>query len=162
MAGLLAGPDGHTLNIFTTFAHHPKLLKRWLVFGNHVLMKSTLSARDRELLILRTAWNCVADYEWGQHVTIARDAGLSDAEIGRVAVADTGGWDPGDAALLRAADELHADARIGDTTWTALADRYDTQQLFDLIFTVGQYHLVAFALNSLRVQREPGVPGLPA
>ena len=38
------------INIFATLAHHPKLMKRWLVFGNHVLAKSTLPARDRELL----------------------------------------------------------------------------------------------------------------
>jgi 4-carboxymuconolactone decarboxylase len=162
MAGLLTGPGGQTLNIFATFAHHPKLLKRWLVFGNHVLAKSTLTPRERELLILRTAWNCRADYEWGQHVAIAREAGVSDADIDRVAVADTGQWDAADSVLLRAADELHADSRIGDATWNALAYRHDTQQLLDIIFTVGQYHLVAFALNSLRVQREPGVGGLPS
>ena len=46
-----------TLNVFATFAHHPKLMKRWLVFGNHVLSKSTLPARDREVLVLRTGWN---------------------------------------------------------------------------------------------------------
>jgi len=45
--------DGPILNIFRTLAHHPKLLKRWLVFGNHVLQKSTLSPRDRKLAILR-------------------------------------------------------------------------------------------------------------
>ena len=49
----LLGP-GARLNIFRTVAHHPKLLKRWLVFGNHVLAKSTLPARERELVILRT------------------------------------------------------------------------------------------------------------
>ncbi len=70
-----------TLNIFGTLAHHPKLLKRWLVFGNHVLAKSTLPARDRELLILRTGWQCRASYEWGQHVIIARAAGITDEEI---------------------------------------------------------------------------------
>ena len=42
-----------TLNIFATLVHHPKLMKRWQVFGNHVLNKSTLPPRDRELLILR-------------------------------------------------------------------------------------------------------------
>ena len=46
---------GRVLNIFRTLAHHPKLMKRWLVFGNHVLSKSTLSARDREIAILRVA-----------------------------------------------------------------------------------------------------------
>ena len=57
--------DDRTINIFATLAHHPKLMKRWLVFGNHVLAKSTLPPRDRELLILRTGWNCRASYEWG-------------------------------------------------------------------------------------------------
>ena len=69
------------LNIFATLANHPKLLKRWLVFANHVLFKSTLSFRDRELLILRTGWNCRSDYEWGQHVIIAQDGGFTDDDI---------------------------------------------------------------------------------
>ena len=50
-------------------------MKRWLVFGNHVLAKITLPPRDRELLILRTGWRCRAPYEWGQHVVIARAVG---------------------------------------------------------------------------------------
>jgi alkylhydroperoxidase family enzyme len=63
---------GRVYNIFKTLARYPKLLKRWLVFGNHVLAKSTLPARDRELLILRTGWRCRAPYEWAQHVLIGR------------------------------------------------------------------------------------------
>ena len=44
--------ESPSLNIFRTLAHHPKLVKRWSVFGGHVLGKSTLSARDREIAIL--------------------------------------------------------------------------------------------------------------
>ncbi|HEX5097096.1 MAG TPA: carboxymuconolactone decarboxylase family protein, partial [Acidimicrobiia bacterium] len=65
---LPAAFGGKVLNIFGTLAYHPKLMKRWLVFGNHVLAKSTLPARDREILILRTGWKCRSPYEWGQHV----------------------------------------------------------------------------------------------
>jgi alkylhydroperoxidase family enzyme len=154
---------GRVLNIFQTLAHHPKLMKRWLVFGNHVLFKSTLSPRERELLILRTGWNCRAEYEWGQHVVIGKQVGISDAEIERIARGpDAPGWDAFEAVLLRAADELHRDSRIGDATWSALSRRYDTQQLVDLIFTVGQYTLVSMALNSLGVQLDEGIPGFPA
>src|SRR5436190_23742181 len=70
--------SGRVLNIFATLARHPKLLKRWLVFGTHVLGKSTLTPRERELLILRIGWRCGSDYEWGQHVVIGRAAGLTD------------------------------------------------------------------------------------
>jgi alkylhydroperoxidase family enzyme len=153
--------DGHVLNIFATLAHHPKLMKRWLVFGAHVLAKSTLSTRDRELLILRTGWNCRAPYEWGQHVAIARAAGITDDEVDAIAVGpDATSWAPFEAALLRAADELHADSSLSDATWQALHERYDDQQVLDTIFTVGQYHLVSMALNSCGVERDDGVTGV--
>jgi alkylhydroperoxidase family enzyme len=154
--------QGRPLNIFATLAHHPKLLKRWTVFGNHVLSKSTLPEREREIVILRIGWLCRSEYEWGQHVVIGRRSGLSDEEIERVTQGpDAEGWSDGDRLLLRATDELHDDAFISDATWNALAERWNAQQLIDLVFAVGQYNLVSMALNTLGVQREPGVPGFP-
>ena len=152
--------DGRILNIYTTLARHPKLLKRWGVFGTHVLYKSTLPARDRELLILRTGWRCRSEYEWGQHVAIARGCGITDEEIDRVTEGpDATGWSQSEAALLRAADELLSDAFIGDDTWRTLSQRFDTRQLIDIIFTVGQYNLISMALNTLGVQLDDGVEG---
>ena len=52
--------DGPILNIFRTLAHHPSLMKHWLVFGNHVLSKSSLPPRDREIAILRVGFLCRA------------------------------------------------------------------------------------------------------
>lgn len=159
----LRGPSGGELNIFATLAHHPKLLKRWSAFGGTLLYGGRLADRDRELLILRAGYLCGAHYEWGQHVLIARAAGLTDAEIERVVAGpDADGWSPEDAALLRAVDELHADSRIGDGTWQQLAARFDEQQLIEVCMVVGQYHLVAFTLNSLGVEPEPGLPEMPA
>ena len=150
-----------SLNIFGTLARHPKLLKRWIVFGNHVLAKSTLSPRDRELLILRTGWNCKAPYEWGQHVAIGRTAGITDDEIDRIARGDASGWTANEAALLAAADELHTMSTLSDETYASLAKHYDEQQMLDIVFCVGQYHLVSMALNTFRVQRDDGVTGVP-
>jgi alkylhydroperoxidase family enzyme len=156
------GP-GPLLNIFRTLAHHPELMRRWLVFGNHVLGKSTLPAREREIAILRIGWLCRSGYEWGQHVVIGKASGLTDDEIARIAQGpDAAGWSAADRALLRATDELHADAFISDSTWAELAKSWSTQQLMDLVFTVGQYNLVSMALNSFGVQPEPGLPRLPA
>jgi len=157
------GPTGGTvLNIFRTLANHPGLMKRWLVFGNHVLGKSTLPAREREIAILRIGFLCRSGYEWGQHVAIGKAVGLSDEEIARIAEgAEAPGWSASDRALLRATDELHADAFISDATWAELASSLSTQQLMDLVFTVGQYNLVSMALNSFGVQPEPGLAPLP-
>ena len=154
--------SGEVYNILKTLAHHPKLLKRWRVFANHVLFKSSLPAREREILILRVAWLCRAGYEWGHHVAIGRESGLSDEEIRRITQGpDTPGWGAFDAALLRAVDELHGDAFVSESTWNALAERYNTQQMMDVIFTVGQYNLVSMALNSLGVQQDEGFDELP-
>jgi alkylhydroperoxidase family enzyme len=157
--GGLRAPDGSTLNIFATLAHHPPLLKRWLVFANHVLAKSTLTPRDRELAILRVGVRCRSRYEFGQHVVIARRSDITDEEIERVKVGpDDAAWSEHDRALLRAVDELHDDSRISDETWSTLSTSYSTQQMLDLIFAVGQYHLVSFALNSAGVELDEGVP----
>jgi 4-carboxymuconolactone decarboxylase len=154
-------PPG-SLNIFRTLARHPKLLKRWLVFGNHVLAKSSLPERERELAILRVGWRCAAEYEFGQHTIIGRRAGISDDEITWLAAPlDEGGWNEDDRTLLRAVDELHDDQCVSQPTWDALSARWDEQQLLDLVFAVGQYTMVSMALNTLGVQRDEGVPGFP-
>jgi len=154
-------PNAEAVNIFATLVRHPGLFRRWMPFAGK-LLAGKLPARDRELLILRTAWRCRSPYEWGQHVRLAKAAEISDEEIDRiVAGPDAPGWDPLDRTLLTAVDELHDDACITDATWSALTAHYDERQVIEVPMLVGQYHMVAFALNSLGVQREPGVPGLP-
>lgn len=153
-------PDGDEMAIFATLAHHPRLLKRWSAFGG-LLLAGTLPARDREVLVLRTAANTGADYEWGHHRVIGRLAGLGDDEVDGLAGEQATTGSDHDALLVRAADELHADSVLSDATWAALAEVYDTQQLIEVPMVVGQYHLVAFTLRSLGVQLEPGFEGLP-
>jgi alkylhydroperoxidase family enzyme len=80
----LTAPDGEVLNIFRTMSHHPWVTKRFLQFGTQLLVRGTLPARERELLILRTGWNTQSEYEWGQHVAIGRAVGLTDVELARV------------------------------------------------------------------------------
>jgi 4-carboxymuconolactone decarboxylase len=149
-------------NIFRTLAHHPKLLKRWMVFGNHILSKSSLDPRDRELAILRIGWLCRAEYEWGQHVPIGKAAGLTDDEIARIPSGPKQReWSGKDRAILSAVDELHDDAFITDDTWRSLEPHFDTPQLIDFVFTVGQYNLVSMALNTLGVQLDERLSGFP-
>ena len=148
--------------IFTTLVRHPGLFRKWLPFGGK-LLAGKLPARERELLILRTGWRCQAEYEWGQHVQIGKAAGLTDDDVERVkAGPDDPGWKPLEALLLRSADELHDDSCLSDGTWAELATHYDERQLIEIPMVVGHYHLVSYVLNTLGVQREPGVPGFEA
>lgn len=155
----VAGRDAVGANIFSTLVRHKGLFRHWLPFGGK-LLSGKLPARERELLILRTGWRTRSHYEWGQHVIIGRFTGLTDEEIERIKVGpDAAGWSDGDRTLLRAADELHDEACISDATWGELAKAHDEKQLTEIPMVVGHYHLVAFTLNSLGVQREPGVAG---
>ena len=149
-------------NIFPTLARHPDLFRAWLRFAGYLLTSGKLPGRDRELLILRTAVNCDSSYEWGQHVRISLAGGMEREEIDRVLEgADADGWSAHDAALLRAADELHRDSRVSDGTWEALAQTYDTERLIEATMVVGHYHLVAFALNTFGVELDEGLEPLP-
>jgi 4-carboxymuconolactone decarboxylase len=143
------------MNIFRTLVRHPDLFRRWSAFGAYLLSQSTLAPRERELVILRTGHLCGSEYEVFQHTAIAKTVGLGDDELARIKLGPSApDWSAFDRALLTAADELHASQRVSDETWHALAERYDTKQLLDLIFTIGQYTLVSMALNTLGVQIE--------
>jgi 4-carboxymuconolactone decarboxylase len=153
---------GPVVNLFATMVRHPKIFRRWIAFGGALLYRGELSLRDRELLVLRTAWNTKSDYDWGHHARIARDAGLTETEI--TALIEGPGepsWSEHESAVLRAADELHHDSGISDETWETLARSYNERQLIEVCMLVGQYHIVCYSLNSLKIEREPGIPGLP-
>jgi 4-carboxymuconolactone decarboxylase len=150
-------------NVFTTLARHEGLFKVWLRFGGFLLARGELPARERELLILRAGYNCGSDYEWGQHVRLAEKLGLAREEIERVAAGpDADGWTVADAALLRAADELHEGAKISDKTWALLADTHDEQALIEIPMVVGHYTMLAFALNSFGVLLDEGLERRPS
>ncbi len=150
------------LNVVKTIANHPKLAAAWQPLGGYILRESTLPDRHRELLILRTAWLCQAEYEWGHHARLARTAGITDAEILRITKGPEAlGWSSFDRSLLRAADQLHTDSAIFEYTWGSLKARYNDQQMMDVVFTVGEYQMVAMAINAFGVQREEGIEGFP-
>jgi len=153
--------DGRPLNIFLTLGHHPGLLQAFTRFGNVLLNRGTLPARERELVILRVGWRAGSPYEFGQHTLLGRAAGVTDDEIRRLTRPGLDGWPDGDAALLAMVDELCADDRVGDATWAALTGRWSDAEILELLVLAGYYRLVSGLLNSTGVQLEPGTPGWP-
>jgi 4-carboxymuconolactone decarboxylase len=129
----------------------------------YVNQHSQLDPRYRELLILRTGWDCQSEYEWAQHVGKvgrAREKGLDPLKIAGGPTAS--GWDPFEVVLLNAADELYRDSMISDRTWNAMAARFDTTMLINATITAANYRAISMALNALGVQVDPGDEGMPA
>jgi alkylhydroperoxidase family enzyme len=145
-------------NILGVLAHHPALARAFLTFNGHLLMATTLTERQRELLVLRVAAVSKSSYEWAQHLFLARDVGLSDDEVAWIAWgADAPMWSALDAAFLRAVDELVGDGSISESTLKALREHLDVQQLLDLIYTVGCYQNLAWMLRSFDIDLEDDI-----
>jgi len=141
------------LNLLGLLAHHPPLTGAYHQLIGHLLYASTITARQRELLVLRVAALRASTYLWAQHAESAGDAGITGSEVERVRSGpESEGWSPVEAALVRAADELVLSARMADSTWATLATELETQQLMDVLFTVGAYDLLAMALRTFDVE----------
>jgi alkylhydroperoxidase family enzyme len=118
--------------------------------------------RHREMLILRTGWDCQSEYEWAQHVGRvgrAREHGLDPVKIAQGPAAT--GWDPFESTILHAVDELYRDTGISDATWQALSAKYDAASMIAAVFSASSYRATSMALNAFGVQLEPGDERFP-
>jgi alkylhydroperoxidase family enzyme len=156
-----SAPKG--LNAMGVMAHHPDMTLAFNHLVSHVNYDTTITSRQRELVVLRVAHLRGSVYEWGQHVYQAGQAGLTPDEVERVrAGPGAGGWTPLEQALVRAADELVADARIGDDTYAVLSSELETRQLMDVVFTVGAYDAFAMFLRTFDVDVDDDLRGYAA
>ena len=165
LASTMRNADGLPFNIFGVLAHHPKLLKRFNLFGGFLLNKGLLPAREREIVILRVGWNAGALYEFGQHTLIGTEAGLTAEEITALAspsCLDDHSWTDPDRDLIRMADKLCDDDCVSETTFARLGHHWDDAQLVELVVCAGFYRLVSGFLNTMAIPLDPGVPGWPS
>jgi len=156
-------PEGEPLApFFATLAHSPEFFAGFMELGVAASIRSALPRRARELAILRTGWLNGAPYLWGEHVHATRHL-LSPEERDRIAQGSAAdGWEPVDRAVLLAAEDLHANAMIGDETWEALSAHFDHRQLVELPILIGHYAMTAYLQNSLRSRLNAHNPGLTA
>jgi alkylhydroperoxidase family enzyme len=157
---LIAPPGREPARTMAVLARQPDFLSPFLGWAAALALNGTLPKRDHELLALRAAWNCRSEFEWGEHAEYARAAGLTDAEILATA-GDPDAFVPTEAALLHAADELHAGSDVTDATWGVLAAHYDDTQLVEILFVVGQYTMLSMVANAAQVGLPDGLDSPP-
>jgi alkylhydroperoxidase family enzyme len=153
------GSGREALNIVRTMVNHPTLYAKWMPFAEELVFRSTIPLREREILILKTIAICRGTYPIAQHNHVARNIGLTEAEIA-AARSDGAGLSSFEQALVRAADELLRDHTMSDATWAALAERYAKTELMEVVFLVGNYAITAMATNTFGVQVEDGAGDL--
>jgi 4-carboxymuconolactone decarboxylase len=146
---------GTKFNIMKTLVHHPSLVSRFLAYEHQLLRHPTIPERIREVIILRLAWLYQQEYEWKQHVAIARSIGMSEEEI---AAAKQGPevpiWSPLDRLVLQVTDQAYRGVTIDDETWAGLAAEFDHSQMLELLFTIGTFAMMSWIFNSTGLQLE--------
>ena len=140
-------------NLFLTLGRNPRLFRGWLRFASRLMPGGRLPRRETALVILRVAHLRGCAYELEHHRRLGRRAGITDADLARVAEGPSApGWTARERALLTAADELVRERDLGDGTWQALTRHLDTPRVIELVLLVTHYDMLATTIGALRIE----------
>lgn len=146
------------LNVFRMMANVPASFQPLIEFAMSLLMRGEFDKRKREIAVLRVAHVTRANYEWVQHVRVAKSVGVTDEEIAKIAVdGPVAALDPEGNLLCRVADEISRDVRLSDDALSALLERYGVRQATELIMCVSYFNMLSRFLESTRVELEEGL-----
>ncbi len=138
------------LNIFKIMAHAETNFRPLLRLGTSILAHQQLDGALRELAILRVAKLSEAEYEWVQHVPIARVVGVNDAQVQALEAGETGAdcFDERERLLLRFTDEVVRDVGASEATFSALSKHLSHREIVELILAIGFYMTMARLMES--------------
>jgi AhpD family alkylhydroperoxidase len=145
------------LGIFRLLAVAETCFRPTIELGMAILGRQQLSARLRELAILRVARLSGAEYEWVQHVPIAKATGASEEQVAALARGDAEAacFDPAERAALAFTSELVAGARPSDAAFDALAAHLPPREIVELVVAVGYYMLIARLMETADLELDP-------
>ncbi len=143
------------LNVFRMMARAPASFQSLIDFALSILVKSEFPARQREIAVLRVAHATHAEYEWVQHVTVAKGVGVTQREIDLIgAKGPVSGLDDEGNLLCRVADEISHDVKLSDDALSQIIERYGERQATELILCCAYFNMLSRILESCRVELE--------
>ena len=148
--------NGTVLNIQRAFLTNPEIE----LAAGRIWRASGLEPRQREIVILRCAFLKQSTYEWHQHVRIARDAGLTGAEINGVRDWQKSSlFSAPEQALLAYVDAMAANQRPGDAAFAGMAEGRTPGEVFGVTFLVTLYFQLAHVMAALDLETEQPFAG---
>jgi alkylhydroperoxidase family enzyme len=145
------------LNLYRLLAHSPRAARAMNTLARFVRDGSRLDPRLRELAILQVAYLARSAWGFSHHVRIAREVGMSDADIRAVADETEGrpsGLNPLEKTVLRGAREMTTGLEISDATFAALRDALDNERLTDLVVAISFYNGLVRLMATMRLDVE--------
>jgi alkylhydroperoxidase family enzyme len=146
---------GEPPNLYRALGNHPALAAAWTEFARAIRYESKTPRTLRELMILRGAQLMRSEYEWAQHLKMARKVGVPEAQIGALA-----GWreskafDDREKAALELAEAV-TNANVTDEVYARASKHFDHPTFVELALTAAFYAMVGRMLEAMRVPLEP-------
>lgn len=154
--------EGSKTNIIQIMANHPPLGQAFNHFGKYFMMGHTLNKRQLEFVVLRVAVLVNSAYEWHNHVGYAIQEGITLEEIAQIRdFPDSDhNFTEEEVAMLTACGELISNNNLSDETWDTLKKTLSQEQMMDLVFLIGHYVMVSWAISSFGVPIEGGADAI--
>ena len=151
-----------SLNAFRAMLNSPHAATAAAGLLRALMFQNTLNPRSRELVILRTGWRTRSEYEFCQHVRVARDLKMSEEEILGVRDPDScHAYSETDRAVIRMVDELLEKSEVSAATWSTLEKSFSHGELVELLLVAGFWRMIAGYLKTAKVPLDTGVPSWP-
>jgi alkylhydroperoxidase family enzyme len=146
---------GSPPNLYRALGNHPALCAAWTEFARAIRYESRTPRPLRELVILRGAQLMRSEYEWAQHLRMARKSGVREAQIQALAGwRDSPEFDPREKAALELAEAVTR-ADVADDVYASVARHFDHATYVELALTAAFYAMVGRMLDAMRIQLEP-------
>jgi alkylhydroperoxidase family enzyme len=142
-------------NLYRALGNHPPLVAAWTEFARAIRYESRTPRPLRELVILRGAQLMDSEYEWAQHLKMARKAGVRESQISALhAWRESAQFDVKEKAALALAEEVTR-GKVSDATQAEVLRHFDQQDYVELALTAAFYAMVGRMLDAMGVQLEP-------
>ena len=140
-------------NLFRMLAHAGTTGKRVLSLGNALLSQQELPPKLRELAILQVAHESGADYEWVQHVALARSVGVTQAQIEAIEQGSLPGslFTGQEQQVLLFTKEVYRDSTISDEDFATMTQAFTSREIVELLLTAGYYMMLARFMRVLEI-----------
>ena len=141
------------LNIFRVLAHAETCFRPFLRLGEAILTRQELDPKLRELAILRVARLTPAEYEWVQHVAIARAVGVTDQQIDALerGEPEADAFSDDEKLVLRFTEQVVREAKPDEATFAAASERFSPRELVELTIAIGYYMAIARVMELAQV-----------
>lgn len=142
-------------NLYKALGNHPELVAAWAEFSKTLRHDTRTPRALRELVILRGAQVMRSEYEWAQHLAMARKAGVSEAKIKNLASWRTSSEFSEQEKAALALAEAVTEGRVSDEVYARAKKHFDDHDYVELALVAAFYAMVGRMIDAMGVELEP-------